>query len=169
MFKFDSWDYFRFTILFLILSSLCLMRSYPEYGSKGEYNLSEHGAESVRYLEKGSIEKKVICNKNCERDCRANDKLNKISEILNCLDSCACNSPVVLGTEVSRREWMAYLILFSFVSVLVLVFILNKKIIKKIFALTMYKLNKFSKTTSGSIYQEEDEEVLNDYKKLNDF
>lgn len=170
MLKLNNWDYFKFTTLFIIISTVFIMKSYPDYGTKGNYNVSEHNTESIRFSELGSQGKKIICNKNCERDCRANAKFDKISQILICLDSCSCNSEIqnvnqsneILSVPLSS---IFLLLLAIIIFAIIIIFYRNylEMIIKK------FLNNVISLNSKNGVYEnDEDGEVLNDYKKLND-
>ena len=178
MIKLSNWEYFKFILLISIISSVMIMRKYNNYGSKGEYILSEHGAEAQTYFNDKNIEnnKNIIpitspCNKNCAKDCMVNAKTNKL-DIIQCLDSCACNNEEIIPNKeapsyngyFTTSTWIIFLGIVITASLVTC----YKEESDEYFTYALHKLKLIKDKKEKNVYDAEEIEVDNEYTKLTD-
>jgi hypothetical protein len=170
--KFNNWEYFKLIVLLSIFMSIFFMKKYESYGSKGEYILTEHGSESQSYFNNKVTPASKICNPNCAKDCQ-----NKIKEgnfnIIDCLDLCACNINEfnkTMPTSSPESNKISLLTLFIFINILFMAIIVTyyQHQVREYTTYALYRLNLIKKNKNKTIYDENDEEDINEYKKLTD-
>ena len=171
MIKFSKYECFKFALILIIILSVFVMKIYPEYGGKGVYNLSEHGTESNNYENKIS-EKTKINGNDCDKECRNNEKLDKISAIIRCLDSCSKNNHnyIIIGSSIKP---LYFWIIFVMIITTFMLFYYYQEELEGIVNYTYDKLKRKLLNISGNKSDKEninDEECesINEYTKLTD-
>jgi hypothetical protein len=153
MIKLKDWDYVKLLLVLTILMSCTLMSKFGEYGSKGEYTLTEHGAESEKYVKKD----------NCDPDCAKACQKNNI-DIIACLDACACNSVKEINLIPTSNNY--FWITLAICVVLGLIIKQNMQQANEIYRYILSRLNLTNEKKDLCIIDNEEDE--NEYSMLND-
>jgi hypothetical protein len=156
---------FKLSIICLIIVSLFMMRIFNSYG-KGSFGISENEMMNVKSNNditnaKNMNDLSLICNKDCAKDCVADNQNNKIN-IIKCLDSCACNSDTNTITndnnlsttpeiETTTQKYSPVLTRFNVLLIIILFAVFNLYIILTIVKMYNIDLMKITRTVLDEV------------------